>query len=792
MMKTTGFWSRQRLCRRCLSSYSLSLAIGTAFFLLLVYMLSEEIAFRASGGLEVELNILMAYQTPTLYRFLPSRLEVELNIFMAYQTPTLYRFLPNRVEVELNISRWIIPVHDLHPHSLTGEIPDGWTLLVPYDANLSCSQCIVDDMQWTRDAYIRGTTARATPEVVYSRMVPVLFVIKSHAQQIVMSSDTSQLQNSMPRLFTDIHPNGVTGLEYYDPALTLDSDHFLYRSDIAKGSICKYRIRKCMRPLWTLGVACKTARIPGTVEDVVLDQQAPVVFASSPKFSIQDSTDGLFEYDGFWALFQMFVEHGDEASVWSLWAQRLMLELRAEMGIVPIPCPANTSDSASTNNATPSVKIQSVYRSVNSWKCPDNMDFFRCAISLAVQLHDEGHVTREALEALHVWLAELWAVNYVPPERWKSRACPESRIKEGCVIYSPALRLSGGRTGLAAYTTPQKLFPAIETKCLSLPKRPGVSDPFKPYILDPGDNSKVRDIALVLIFYDSSIYSNIVYLEDLHRKYFNQIIYCGPTASHFAAFYAEFKRPISYIEVPNTRGFVAHDCLTRAMMVNYRVNGYLEIADDVILNTWSLGSIPRDRFWFQMELRIASRHQKMMHDFAMPFPVPWWPWTTDDQKWGAKAMAAVWNRLAEVRTKGNCSVSQKIVTDFLEMLQHNSGNPDYFFYSSSDIFYVPTIFRRSWVFLGDIFVQNNVFLDVAVPTLMNGMDLTGNVIRLDGTYLWYNNRANYPAHYRGFLNFFHPWKMGWIHQPGHAHFMCYYILPFIVDDLIDKKQVTKT
>ncbi|GFR79846.1 hypothetical protein ElyMa_000565600 [Elysia marginata] len=739
-MKTTGCYVTPRPCRRCLGSHTLSLAVGGTFFLLLVYMMSEELAYRADAG----------------------------------------------AEVELNISRWIIPVHELTAESLAGEIPDGWTLLVPSDANISCSQCKQDDMAWTRTAYNRLHSANsdASPEAVYSRMVPVLFAIKSQAQQIVLSSDVSHLQTSMPKLFIDNEPDGVTGLEYFSPALASDTYHFHYRNEIDKDSVCMYRIKKCMHPLWTVGLQCKfTTASSGISKHIMLDEQAPPIFTSSPKFSISGSDDGLFEHDGFWAMFKVFVEHGDEASVWGLWAQRLMMELNAEVGLVTLPCPTNASTTAAETK--PSEKVQRAYQTVTSWSCPENVEFFRCAVSLAVELHNEGHVTHGTLEALHVWLAELWAVNYTPPQRRKLSSCPVPRIKEGCVIYNPALSLSGGISGLPAYNTLQKLFPAIETKCLNQPKRPGVSDPFKPYVLDHRDNSKVRDIALVLIFYDSSIYNNIIFLEDLHRKYFNQIIYCGPNASHFTSFYAEFKRPISYVEVPNTRGFVAHDCLTRAMMINYQVSGFLEIADDVILNTWTLGSIPRDRFWFQMELRIASRFQQMMQDFAMTFPVPWWPWTTDNQKWGAKALAGVWDLLTQVRTNGSVA-AQKTVHDFLEMLQHNSGKPENFFYSSSDIFYVPVIFRRSWTFLGEIFVQNNVFLDIAVPTLMNGIDLTGNIIRMDGTYLWYNNRANYPAHYRGFLNFFHPWKMGWIHQPEHAHFMCYFILPFIVDDLVEK------
>ncbi|GFO45537.1 hypothetical protein PoB_007204200 [Plakobranchus ocellatus] len=739
-MKTNGSCSRQRPCRRCVSSYNASLAIGTAFFLLLVYLMMEELTSYASES---------------------------------------------GSHSQLNITRWIIPVHNLDAKIMMDGIPEGWMLLLPTGANLSCSRCVQDDSVRVNDAFSQHNRHHVTSEAVYSHMLPVLFAIKGGAQQIVLSSNTSDLKSSMQKLFIDNEPYGVVGLEYFGSALTLDSHHFHHRSEVEKAPVCKYRLRKCMNPLWTLGLRCKLTKQAIIQQDIILDEQAPPVFASSPKFSIQMIEDALFQRTGFWSMFVAFVEPGEEASVWSLWAQRLMMELSAETGLVVLPCPQGAPHAKVPTNLNDA--SQSVFHLVNTWKCPRERDFFDCAVTLAGQLRRDGYVTQVALDALYVWLAELWVLGYTPPQRRQRKPCPERPVKEGCIIHHPALSVLGGRAGLAPYQTPQKLFPAIETRCSNQSKRAGVSDPFLPYILDPEGSSKVRDLALVLIFYDSSIYNNIIFLEDLHRKYFNQIIYCGPVAAHFSIFYSEIKRPFSYIEVPHTRGFVAHDCLTRAVMMNYGVSGYLEIADDVILNTWSLGSIPRDRFWFQKDLRVASRYVQMMQDFAVSHPVAWWPWTIDGQKWGAKAMANVWNSLREIGSNGSIA-ARETVRSFLQMLQHNSGHPDNFFYSSSDIFYVPAVFRRSWIFLGDIFIRNNVFLDVAVPTLMNGVDLISNIVRMDGVYLWYNNRANYPAHYRGFHNFFHPWKMGWIHQADHAYFMCYFILPFIVDDLVQGKQ----
>ena len=222
-------------------------------------------------------------------------------------------------------------------------------------------------------------------------MLPVLFAIKSHAQQIVLTKDVSNLQSSMPRLFIDNQPDGVTGLEYVGAELFLDSYHFHYKSEIDERQICKYRIRKCMQPLWSVGLQCRTTKQAGFSQEITLDEQAPPVFATGPKFSVPDSDNALFEYDGFWAMFQVFVEHGDEASVWSLWSQRLMVEVSAQMALVALPCPPKAPiTSLQTNVDTKSEKVVKI---LNNWSCPAEMDFYRCAVLLAVRLHHDGHVT---------------------------------------------------------------------------------------------------------------------------------------------------------------------------------------------------------------------------------------------------------------------------------------------------------------------------------------------------------------------------------------------------------------
>ena len=598
------------------------------------------------------------------------------------------------------------------------------------------------------------------------------------------SSHLPTFNSSRKRLILDNQPDGVRGIEYYGTNLTFDSFHFHHRTDVAAGNPCLYRIRRKMKAAVTVGVRCRAVRLRHAGDDVIntevttlVDQHGPPVFTATPRFSLVDFSDSFFDYEGLWAMFAAFHPHGDVSVVWGMWAQRLLQEIGAHMALTSLPC-GSTSEVYTMPDSPPPQGHSDVFSLVNSWECPRGKSFYACAISLAGVLQGNDYVSVQDVDLLKRWFLELDKSGYVEPVRVDF----DPRMQDvllGCVIHTPIL-VPDEKTSKALHSKPGKLFPNIEPKCKDIEKRKDVTDPFKNYTMTNEGN--VQDIALVVIFYDASIYSNIQFLEDLYRKYFKVLIYCGPDSGVFQTFYKSFKQPLTYIEVPDTKGFVAYECVSRAIMLNYDVSGYLEMADDVILNSWTLGSIPRDKFWFQKDLRIANRHQQMMLDFALSYPFPWWPWTVHGQMWGAKAMAKVWKTFENIRSSNNTS-STEIVNTFLDVLEYNSGNDVNFFYCSSDIFYVPALHRQAWSMLSDIFFTNNVFLDIAVPTLMNGLDLTSNIVRMDGIYLWYNDRANYPQHYRHTHQFFHPWKMGWIHREDHANFMCYYVLPHIVDHL---------
>lgn len=656
-------------------------------------------------------------------------------------------------------------------------------LLLSISTSYSCRSCFQETyelntlvQEWMSSEHPLPSNDSSSREVI-TKMATAAIAVRRGATNILVTSDITSLNKTMSRLLLDNQPDGVRGIEYYGARLTQASFHYLHRNKIVPDNPCKYRIRRHMNPLLTIAVQCQTTAREGTDKQgayMLIDERSPPVFVTSPKLSIIDFSNTFFDYEGLWAAFPSFLSGELSQSIWGLWVQRLVQELGQEVAITSLSC--RPGSKVKVGGADPYRKAERAFEFIKTWQCSPDKSFFQCALHLGESMKRADLVTEEELMHLGLWVNELKKSRYEQPRRQSNKI--RAQVKDhllGCIIHSPA-RVTSHKNEIIIGNH----FPNIFPFCKNLPRRPDVIDPFRHHGFSR--SRKVEDIALVIIFYDASIYSNIQFLQDIYSKYFQNLIYCGPDFHKFQVVYKNLGIPLSFIEVPDTKGFVAYECVSRAIMMNYDVNGYLEMADDVILNTWTLGNIPRDRFWFQKDLRTASRHQQIMNDFALSYPFPWWPWTVHGQMWGAKAMAKVWKTFESIQTFNNTK-SKQIVSAFLSTLQHNSGSYDKFFYCSSDIFYVPSKFRQSWAMLSDIFFSNNVFLDIAVPTLMNGMDSLANIIRMEGIYLWYNERGNYPAYYRSYHQFFHPWKMGWIHRSDHANFLCFHLLPNIVKDL---------
>ena len=94
----------------------------------------------------------------------------------------------------------------------------------------------------------------------------------------------------------------------------------------------------------------------------------------------------------------------------------------------------------------------------------------------------------------------------------------------------------------------------------------------------------------------------------------------------------------------------------------------------------------------------------------------------------------------------------------------------------SDVFYIPNKKRKDFIKISEIFVKFNVFLEMAVPTILAFLIERGttdqhqhwNVVNLNGTYLpdtygWnvkYRYGIAFYEKYNYDLNFIHPIKFG--------------------------------
>ncbi|KAK6196309.1 hypothetical protein SNE40_001558 [Patella caerulea] len=203
------------------------------------------------------------------------------------------------------------------------------------------------------------------------------------------------------------------------------------------------------------------------------------------------------------------------------------------------------------------------------------------------------------------------------------------------------------------------------------------------------------------------------------------------------------------------------------MRMNYDVEGYLHLSDDVLLNVWSMHNLPTDKVWFQQSMRVANLSQSTVPDIWID--PTWWPWES------SKGRVSINKAIQHLRKLGEPDDTSQV---FLNQLALNSGSHNAVFYEVSDIFYIPSRLSKQFQFLVNIFDGYDVYLEITVPTIINGLDKQDNIVRLHGSYLWYEDRVLYKDTFNYSDVFLRPVKLGpCLLQDECKRFLCNKYLP---------------
>ena len=594
-------------------------------------------------------------------------------------------------------------------------------------------------------------------EALHIRHHAILYVISSGADRILLSSGVSGLKAEVGKFETAPRNKGLV---YHDRKIVQASQHFVYDKGPKKTLSSSYLLSKwktpCIRKVW------RPENIGYTPQ--MIDYRAPPVLVPSKIFAAEMLVDSLFYRNAFWALAPLFTTSLDHGCVWSLWIQRLLWEYDGHVEFIS-PIKAVNSKNININFTSQMSNLTQLGDNLSAWRCDVSNTFYACVNDLAQRMVGWKYFNQKEISVIKIWLTLMESVQPIRINNVHNDI-DGKRLDGHRVVFYP------GRTG-----------PYRENQIPDLRGRISTDNPFsqickhysKPFSTGSRVNHSTKavidDILLIIIFNRPGHLGNLDKLYYIHGRYFSHIVVCSHTKEEFQKS-SSTKNTISFIEISLGVGIFGYRCMMEAMQMGYDVRGYLQIGDDVLLNSWNIAALPRNRTWFQKRMRVGKLSSGNVP--GIDNKTFWWPWSS---QYGVVQLKLVWKTFAALLK--DSKIAPKI-QQFLTTLHQNTKTADSAFYEASDIYYVPANLKNDYLFFSSIFLSHYVYLEIAIPTILNGLSPNKKIVRIPGNYLWDVNRARFRETFKQKDCFLHPFKlMQRLRQPSGVTFFCNDYLPLI-------------
>ncbi|XP_050417609.2 uncharacterized protein LOC126831048 isoform X2 [Patella vulgata] len=579
------------------------------------------------------------------------------------------------------------------------------------------------------------------------RILCYLYAIANGALQIYeigpgVNLNSIQLQNPTHRTEKSWREYGLV---YFKSAYFKPHIHFYTDQS------CSYRLRQ-VHPLIKHGMVVYSD--PGIAKPVNLTNRAPPVFLSPGVFSYFSIKNTLYTHEALWALFtpQTSPMHLSDVCR-NLINQRLLWEIGGTVGFY--------SPSAIIESRSPvlaSAQQASIARKEKrlllnfllKWRCASSCSFFECMIQITKDLARNktfGFFDSQNTALVEAWLEDLSSHGYREPPRveWKvivDGSKTELSLNESRVIYTRPKR---------TLTLPEHVT-AMSTIC------PNMTKSVKP--------SQKSENILLLVIFNFPHYGNIPSLHKTYSYSFSKIVYCGSHIDQFRNKSAEFGFNVTFIELGHKymlNGAYFYRCMEKVMRMNYDVEGYLLIGDDVLINPWRIQSYPKNKMWLPKGnyARLSMKKPGWVH------------W---DAFYGREAM----KRLLNVLETNYSERYERFKHNFIR----NTGCDDGVPYGGSDIVYIPKILKDDALFYLELFSNHSIFLEIAVHSIVFGMQPEENVFKLPGAYLWTGaQKSRTYSFFKPSIFFLHPFKFGpELKKRTGKEFFCTQYVPYLFSE----------
>ncbi|RNA10035.1 hypothetical protein BpHYR1_001388 [Brachionus plicatilis] len=202
-------------------------------------------------------------------------------------------------------------------------------------------------------------------------------------------------------------------------------------------------------------------------------------------------------------------------------------------------------------------------------------------------------------------------------------------------------------------------------------------------------------------------------------------------------------------------------CASKVIEMGLKTEGIFLLSDDVLLKFWNLNNLDTKKVWFPTDLilNIKMRPNEVKN---------WMHWPNINK------IIKMWSDFDVVLQKSKNSKEIKYIKNRIENITKVK-------YCGSDFFYLPSDkFEIGYYFLNK-FRKYDVFLELAVPIVLAGIESNKTLQIMNGHYEWGGAPLRFHQMYSK-INFFHPFKLSKLKQKETASNYCLYFVNDYIND----------
>ena len=276
----------------------------------------------------------------------------------------------------------------------------------------------------------------------------------------------------------------------------------------------------------------------------------------------------------------------------------------------------------------------------------------------------------------------------------------------------------------------------------------------------------------------------------MYGRFFPNMVFCGPALpdpTKFPDLYTDNQLNRPFITFHNKEGYpngtLSYVCAAKALQLDYNITGTLLFADDLLLNVNNIAHLNKSKIWIANEL---NQH-KASFDGNKMTKTGWYWW----KRFLLPSMGIINGRLSN----HPITPTEKRCYDTLYDTYHVKLT---IFAGFSDLLYIPRRFASDFAELFTLFSEYDMWLEVAVPTVVQCLSGKHDWERLKSRHV--HNLSFIPKRYNMTLmkskHFDHPVKWSYLDgkhskSQGYTPLFCIKILPFLYNQNANNTRIWK-